>query len=73
MDDLVGNLLKTLLVFALYFVPTIVAKNRKHRNYYALFMANLLLGWTVIGWIVCLIWAMLNQSGGHPQRGEETY
>lgn len=38
-----------------YMLPTIVG--RKHRNANAIFLLNLLLGWTAIGWIVALIWA----------------
>jgi hypothetical protein len=40
---------------ALYFLPTIVGKN--HKNMPAIFVTNLFLGWTVIGWIIALIWA----------------
>lgn len=43
------------LCAALYFLPSIVG--RAKRNFPAIFMLNLFLGWTVIGWIVALIWA----------------
>lgn len=46
------------LVIGGYFLPTIVASNRKHRNRGAIGMLNLLLGWTLLGWIIALIWAM---------------
>jgi hypothetical protein len=39
----------------LYFLPSIVA-HRKHA-FTGVFLVNLLLGWTVIGWFVALIWA----------------
>lgn len=38
--------------------PTIIANRRHHHNAKAIFWTNLLLGWTVIGWIISLIWAM---------------
>jgi hypothetical protein len=41
----------------LYFLPAIVASRRKHHNSGAIFALNLLLGWTVLGWIVALVWA----------------
>jgi T4 superinfection immunity protein len=43
---------------ALYFIPAIVANDRKHHNRYAIYALNLLLGWTVIGWIAALVWAL---------------
>jgi hypothetical protein len=40
----------------LYFLPSILGRNK--RNSTAIFVLNLLLGWTLIGWIVALIWAL---------------
>ena len=34
---------------ALYFLPTIIAVARHHRNTLAIFLLNFFLGWTVIG------------------------
>jgi uncharacterized membrane-anchored protein len=48
------------LAFGAYFLPTIVASARKHRNTTAIFFLNLLLGWSVIGWVGALIWALTN-------------
>lgn len=42
----------------LYFVPTAVAWNRKHNNRAAIVTLNTLLGWSVIGWVGALVWAM---------------
>ena len=44
-----------LIVLILYFLPTLCA--RKHHNRDAIFALNLLLGWTLLGWIAALIWA----------------
>lgn len=41
----------------LYFLPTIIGAVRRHRNEQALFALNLFSGWTVIGWVICLVWA----------------
>ena len=51
-----------LIVLALYFVPTFVAGNRQHANVSAIFFLNLLLGWTLIGWVGALVWALSNQT-----------
>jgi hypothetical protein len=46
-----------LILFPIYFLPCIVASFRKHRQQLAIFMVNLLLGWTFLGWVVALVWA----------------
>jgi hypothetical protein len=44
--------------FPLYFIPTIVAALKGKKNFASIATLNLLLGWTVIGWIIALVWAM---------------
>ena len=44
------------LCVALYFLPSILGRTK--RNFTAIFILNLLLGWTFIGWIVALVWAL---------------
>lgn len=46
-----------LLALALYFVPFIVASKRRKRNVVAIFWLNFFLGWTVVGWVIALVWA----------------
>lgn len=41
----------------MYFLPSIVALARSKRDLLAIFLLNLFLGWTVIGWVVALVWA----------------
>ncbi len=45
------------VIFSLffYFLPAIVG--RRKRNAGAIFILNLLLGWTFIGWVAALVWA----------------
>ena len=44
------------LIAVIYFLPAIVG--RKHKNATSIALLNLLLGWTVIGRVVSLIWAV---------------
>lgn len=41
----------------LYFLPTINGKSRKHPNMDSIFLLNLFLGWTLIGWVAALVWS----------------
>jgi hypothetical protein len=44
----------------LYFLPSIIGYRKQ--AFTGIFVVNLLLGWTVIGWIVALIWACTAQE-----------
>ncbi len=46
------------VLIALYFLPTIIALVRFHRNSAAVSIVNLFLGWTLIGWVVALAWSV---------------
>lgn len=46
----------------LYFLPTIVASNRGH-SVGGVLLLNLFFGWTGIGWIALLLWALLSFPG----------
>jgi hypothetical protein len=48
------------LPFLMYFLPSIIALARSKRDLLAIFLLNLFLGWSVIGWFVALIWAAKN-------------
>ncbi|SHG87904.1 superinfection immunity protein [Bradyrhizobium erythrophlei] len=50
-------LIGLLVILSLYFIPTSISLIRRHRQTLAIFMTNLLLGWTILGWIAALIWA----------------
>jgi hypothetical protein len=52
------SILPALLALILYFVPTIIAHMRDVQNYAKIIFVNLLLGWTVVGWIAALIWSL---------------
>lgn len=39
----------------LYFLPTIIGRHKS--DAVGIFIVNLLFGWTVIGWVIALIWA----------------
>ena len=51
-----------LLAFGLffYFLPTIIGVHK--RNALAIFLLNLLTGWTGIGWVAALVWSVLKES-----------
>lgn len=49
--------MEILIIVAAYFLPAIVASVRSHHNSTAITVLNLLLGWTVLGWVAALVWS----------------
>ncbi len=45
-----------------YLLPASVAGIRDHRNAAGIFLLNFFLGWTILGWIGALIWAVSAQD-----------
>jgi len=45
-----------------YFLPAIIGSKRRVNNSGWLFVVNLLFGWSGLGWIVCLLWAVCGQT-----------
>jgi Superinfection immunity protein len=43
-----------------YFLPSIISHQKQ--SFAGIFFVNLLLGWTVIGWIVALVWACTDEA-----------
>lgn len=55
-----------LALLAFYFLPTIIASSRRHLNGTAIFVLNLLLGWTLLGWVLALVWSFTSATAPPP-------
>jgi T4 superinfection immunity protein len=55
-EDWAIALLPVLLIA--YFTPLVIAVLRKHRFTTAIGLINFLLGWTVVGWLAAIVWAV---------------
>ncbi len=49
--------LAVVVVPPVYFLPAVLAASKTHAHGLELFLVNLLLGWTLVGWFACLVWA----------------
>jgi hypothetical protein len=58
---MVADIAVGILVLTIYFFPAIVG--RKKKNAPAILVLNLFLGWTFIGWVVALVWAVSKDAG----------
>jgi hypothetical protein len=49
----------------LYFLPSIIGRDKKDAT--GIFLVNFFLGWTLIGWVVALLWACASDRQPHLQ------
>jgi hypothetical protein len=49
----------TEMMLALYFIPAFVGFGRAHQHKASIAVLNLFLGWTFVGWVVALVWAVM--------------
>src|SRR5258708_7290805 len=57
MEIILGVVVLAICV-GIYFIPYIIAKSNKKQNAGAIGALNFFLGWTLVGWVVALVWAM---------------
>jgi len=58
-------LLGALLLFG-YFLPSLIAGVQGKRSIGAIAALNVLLGWTLIGWVAAFIWALIPEPRTNP-------
>jgi hypothetical protein len=56
--ELFGKALIVALAAVLYFLPTVVAVRRRHVSKLGIFLINLFFGWTFVGWLAAMLWAV---------------
>lgn len=56
--DLAAGFLLIGLLLALYVLPSGLALYRGHPNTAPIVVVNLLLGWTLLGWVAALAWSL---------------
>jgi T4 superinfection immunity protein/SH3 domain-containing protein len=62
-----------LILLVLYFLPTIVAAASNKRKTGAIFVLNLLLGWTLLGWVGSLVWAVADERSDSRREYEPVF
>lgn len=68
---MVLTLFAAVVGLVLYFAPLLIALVDRRRNRLGIGALNLLLGWTVIGWVVAFLWAVMPDMPtvvAHPSR-----
>lgn len=50
--------MELILLILVYMIPSIIAGIRHHHSGWAIMALNVLLGWTVLGWLISFIWSL---------------
>lgn len=58
--DIVGYVLSELFIL-LYLLPALIAYDQGHDRRFGIAISTLVLGWTLIGWMILLLWALLGE------------
>ena len=50
------------IILAIYFVPSIIASVRHAKHSDGIVALNFFLGWTILGWLAAMIWAIAEKE-----------
>jgi hypothetical protein len=51
-----------LVLGAIYYIPAFIATSKKHPNEVAIVVLNAVAGWTFLGWVGSLVWALVKSD-----------
>ena len=61
------------VIIAVGFVPSIIAFVRNHAQKWIVLALNIVLGWTGVGWVGALVWAIIGKSASTAQNLGDTF
>ncbi|ENQ2777063.1 TPA: superinfection immunity protein [Klebsiella pneumoniae] len=56
----VWNIIVLIFAIIIYVLPGVIASSRGHKNSSAIWVLNIVLGWSFLGWIAALVWSFTN-------------
>lgn len=60
MFEIAAGFLGVTSILIIYFIPALAAKGKNRSE--GIFALNFFLGWTFIGWVIALVWALSEQK-----------
>ncbi len=73
MIGLARRLAIQIAVVFVYFAPSVIAQRYHHPKQTIVLMLNLALGWTIVAWVVVLLWARRKQSDNNKPRAADDF
>ena len=71
-DGAVLSLILIIFAILIYFVPSLIAQSREHRNRIPIFFLNLFLGWSLFGWVFSLVWSLKDYEETKTTKGPKS-
>jgi hypothetical protein len=68
LDRIALQVVEVVFALAIYFLPAIIADHRKRHDILTLALFNACMGWTIVGWLMALYWALLPNPPAHLAR-----
>ena len=68
---IVGIFIIGVIFLAIYFIPTFIAFVRRKKQIVAILLINIFLGFTVVGWVGSLIWAVIREDSDGKYRNDK--
>jgi Superinfection immunity protein len=59
---IVGIFIIGVIALAIYFIPTFIAFVRHKKQIVAILLINIFLGFTIVGWVGALVWAVIREE-----------
>jgi hypothetical protein len=60
--SVISRTIGIILFMSIYFLPAMIAYSRDKKKSDNIFFFNLFLGWTFIGWVASLVWALKKEK-----------
>ncbi|HTJ94920.1 MAG TPA: superinfection immunity protein [Pararobbsia sp.] len=55
------------IAVSVYFLPALLADHRRRSDTLAIALFNAILGWTVVGWAIALLWSLTSTQSHSPR------
>lgn len=59
--EIIAFILWSIILAAIYFLPTFIAYRRNHHNRVPILVINVFFGWSLVGWVACLAWSLTSR------------
>lgn len=64
------NIIVLTITILIYLIPTFISYRRNHQNKVSILVLNILLGWTVVGWVISLVWSLMKVNNSSYTGGD---
>jgi len=60
--NIIAGIMLAMMAIFIYLLPAYIAMRRKHKKALLIYLLNLFLGWTILGWAAAFVMACLKKD-----------